>query len=107
MVYVFRSKDYEVEVDSFGYLLVRPGREYVGRLTENVGKYGRVRHESIVVDGLEGDIWQRKGKKVFFGNFSPLNLSTLRMAYYSSLLQRKTVIFGENKKEDVIGVADF
>lgn len=107
MIYVFRSKDYEVEVDSFGYLLARPAKEYARRLEENVVKDGRVKHEAIVVDGLKENVWQRTGKRVFFGHFSPLNLSTLRMAYYSSLLKRKTTTFGEKKKEDVIAIADF
>ena len=94
MVFVWRSKDYEVDVDSFGNLLARPTKDYVRRLEENVLKNGRVRHEAVVVDGLPEDAWQRTGKKVFFGHYSPLNLSTLRMAYYSSLLKRKTIAFG-------------
>lgn len=93
-MYVWRSEDYEIDVDSFGNLMVRPSKEYFGRLEEKVVRSGGVRHEKIGVDGLAGDAWHRKGKKVFFGVFSPLNLSTLRMAYYSSILKRKTIMFG-------------
>lgn len=103
---MWRSKDYEIDVDSFGNLLVRPSHEYFGRLEENVVRNGAVKHEGITVDGLAVDAWQRRGKKVFFGVFSPLNLSTLRMAYYSSILRRKAILFGENNKEDVIAFAD-
>lgn len=105
-MFVWRSEDYEIDVDSFGNLMVRPSQEYFGRLEKNVMRNEGVKHEGIGVDGLAGDAWQRKGKRVFFGFFSPLSLSMLRIAYYCSILKRKTIMFGEKNKEDLITIAN-
>jgi hypothetical protein len=64
-----------------------------------------VRHAEVIADGLK-EQWHSQHKKFIYIPMESFTLSSMRIAYYLSIIKKKYLLFKEYKPENLITLMD-